>query len=42
MTLMRWLGTAIYHVSPLAEGVRDNFRHVLGPEGVPRPTAELL
>jgi lauroyl/myristoyl acyltransferase len=32
MTLMRWLGTAIYHVSPLAEGVRDNFRHVLGPE----------
>jgi lauroyl/myristoyl acyltransferase len=36
LAVMHWLGTGIYHVSPLAEAVRDNIRHVLGPGADPK------
>jgi KDO2-lipid IV(A) lauroyltransferase len=35
ISLTRWIGRAVYRVSPLAEASRDNARHVLGPQADP-------
>lgn len=41
IAFMRWLGTVIYHISPIADAVRDNFRHVLGPDADPERVSQL-
>jgi KDO2-lipid IV(A) lauroyltransferase len=39
--ITRWIGRAIYRVSPLAEAGRDNARHVLGPQVSPDQIAQV-